>query len=483
MMKNKISLAFTFCLVLLSQCLFASDIAYIVGDTAIIGGDTIFVQRIESRLGYDVHLFDDDAVDTFSNWGGNFIGIVISDLAYSTKMSALRDTAVGIFTMDRYTDNEFGLAATNCRPGGHGRRLVNNRNSDFFCAPEADTIFPYQYDNQYLYYYGDLAEGAVVPFNTPDFVTHDTACVILLDEDSLTIDSDSAAARRAFCGLFRNPEIMDYCHSWRLFDRLVAWVCEDTANSGIMEYECWGGHLDIDACWCEMTTAQNDSSTYNTEFRFGFDLDDIISFWRLTNPQRKVREGYSCDSLLLMFPIFALGINGTPPDTIMDVRYTAYRIIRYEKWHGPPPNSGGDPYELDSTWVTRWDCVSGSSPVPWDTLDLRAGIDYDVLALDTFRLNYPEDSIGDTVRFMIPGLVFDTWADTSDNNGLVLKVTAVYDSLSNVEYSAHAPIENALSNGMRVQAWFSPVEESETEYVPDVIGAGILEKPGREIIR
>ncbi|NIR66465.1 MAG: hypothetical protein GWN61_19525, partial [candidate division Zixibacteria bacterium] len=88
-------------------------------------------------------------------------------------------------------------------------------NADYLCSSEADTIFPYQYDNQYLYYYGDLAAGAVVPFNTPDFVSHDTACVILLDGDSVTINGDSAVARRAFCGLFRIPEVMDYCHSWR----------------------------------------------------------------------------------------------------------------------------------------------------------------------------------------------------------------------------------------------------------------------------
>jgi len=473
-MRKKIRIIIA--MLMLYQSLIAGDVAFIVADTTNIGSDTMFVNRIEGKLGYGVRLIDDDAVDTFSNWSGNFMGIIISDLAYSANVASLRDTSIGIFTMDRYTETEFGLANSDYRPGGHGRRLVNNRNVKYLCSTEADTIFPYQYDNQYLYYYGDLAAGAVVPFNTPDFVSRDTACVILLDRDSVTVDGDSARARRAFCGIFRIPEIMDYCHSWRLFDRLTTWVCEDTTNDWITGYECWNGHLEIDACWCEMTTAQNDSATYNTEFRFGYDLDDIISFWRLISPERKGHGGFACDSLQLLFPIFALGFNGAPPDTIMDVRYTAYKIIKDEKWHGPPPDAGGDPYELDSTWVTRWDCVSGSSPVPWATLDLRAGIDYDVSALDTFRLSYPEDSIGDIIRFNIPGPVFDSWAgDTSNNNGLVLKVTAVYDSLSNIEYSVHSPIENALSNSMRIQAWFSPVEEPGVGLKSNVIGTGLIE--------
>ena len=481
-MRKGIKAVLFIAVLMMFQSLGAAELAYVVGDTMNISSDTMFVNRIENKLGYSVRLIDDDAVDTFSNWSGNFIGIIISDLAYSSNVASLRDTSIGIFTMDRYTETEFGLANTNYRPGGHGRCLVNNHNADYLCSSEADTIFPYQYDNQYLYYYGDLAAGAVVPFNTPDFVYRDTACVILLDRDSVTINGDNAVARRAFGGLFRIPEIMDYCHSWRLFDRLVTWVCGDTANAWITGYDCWGGNLEIDACWCEMTSSQNDSATYNTEFRFGYDLNDIIGFWRLIDPERKMRAGFSCDSLLLLFPIYVLGLNGTPADTIMDVRYSAYEIIKDQKWHGPPPNAGGDPYLLDSTWVTRWDCVSGSSPVPWDTLDLRAGIDYDSSALDTFRLDYPQDSVGDTVRFLIPGSVLDLWiADTANNNGIVLKVTMVYDSSSNIEYSVHSPIENALSNSMRIQAWFSPIEEAGVKC--NVIGAGLIERPGRKIIK
>ncbi len=462
----------------------ALNVAYIVGDTADIGGDTIFINRLEDQLGYEVTKIDDNEVDTFSNWSGNFAGIIISDLAVSTYVASLKDTAIGIFTMDRYTETEFGFGNTNYRPGGHGRRLVNGHNADYLCNPWADTIFPYQYDNQYFYYYGDLAEGAMVPFNTPDFVGHDSACVILLDIGATMRDGFPAVERRAFCGIFRSPTAMDYCHSWELFDRLVTWVCHDSLNLGVQEYRCLGGPLEIDACWCEMTTSQNDSATYNSELRFGYDLDDILSFFRLINPERKIKSGYKCDSLRLLFPIFGLGLNGTPPDTIMDIRYDAFRIIREEKWHGPPPGMGGDPYIIDSTWVTRWDVVSGNSPVSWDTLDLRAGVDYDAAMLDSFRLRYPEDSIGDVVQFLIPGHVLDLWAgDTASNNGLVFKATAVYDSSSNIEYSTPPPIDNAIPSHMTVEAWFSPEENVEAGINHDLLGEGILHETPRNMIK
>lgn len=462
----------------------ALDVAYIVGDTTNIGGDTIFINHLADHLGYEVTKIDDNDVDTFSNWSGNFAGIIISDLAVSTYVSALKDTAVGIFTMDRYTEAEFGFGNTNYRPGGHGRRLVNGHNSDYLCNSSADTIFPYQYDNQYLYYYGDLAQDAIIPFNTPDFVGHDSACVILLDSGVTMRDGLPATERRAFCGIFRNPAAMDYCHSWELFDRLVTWVCHDTLNPGVEEYRCWGGPLEIDACWCEMTTSQNDSATYNSEFRFGYDLDDILCFFRLINPERNVPDGHQCDSLRLLFPIFGLGLNGTPADTISDIRYDAFRIVRNKKWHGPPPGMGGDPYQLDSTWVTRWDVVSGNSPVSWDTLDLRAGVDYDAAVLDTFRLRYPEDSIGDTIRFLITGHVLDLWTgDTANNNGLVLKATAVYDSSSNVEYSTPPPIDNAIPSHMTVEAWYSPEENVDVDIIHDLLGEGILDETDRKIIK
>ncbi len=462
----------------------AMNVAYIVGDTLSIGGDTAFVNRLENHLGYSVRLMDDNAVDTFSNWSENFEGIVISDRAVSSYVSSLKDMAIGILTMDRYTEAEFGFGNTNYRPGGHGRRLVNARNMDYLCNISEDTIFPYQYDNQYFYYYGDIAVDAIVPFNTPDFVGHDTACVILLDSGAALIDQTSAAQRRAFCGIFRNPSAMDYCHSWDIFDRLVTWVCHDTLNQGLMQYRCWGGYLEIDACWCEMTTGQNDSATYNTEFRFGYEQDDILSFFRLRNPVRKKPAGYQCDSLLLLFPIFSLGLNGTPPDTIMDIRYDAFQIIRSEKWHGPPPGMGGDPYLIDSTWVTRWDVISGNNPISWDTLNLRAGVDYHTSALDTFRLNYPADSIGDTIRFLVPGNVFGLWSgDTANNNGIVFKVMEVYDSSSNIEYSTIPPIDNAIPNHMTVQAWFSPAVSSENILRQDIIGHGILDNPHRKIIK
>lgn len=385
--------------------------------------------------------------------------------------------------MDRYTESEFGFGTTNYRPSGHGRHLVNHYNNEHICDVFMDTIFPYQYDNQYLYYYGDLAPDAVVPLNTPDFAGHDTACVILLEHGAELSGGGYAAERRAFCGIFRTYENMDYCHSWDLFDRLVSWVCKDTANEMLCACHCWGGHLEIDACWGELTSGQNDSATYNSEFRFGFDLDEVISFWRLTSPERKMPADYKCDSLVLLFPITNLGFNATPDDTVCDLRLEAFRIIKADKWHGPPPNSGGDPYLTDSTWVTRWDAVSGSSPVPWDTLDLRAGLDYDANVLDTFHLDYPQDSIGDTIRFLIPGSVFDIWAsDTANNNGLVIKASEVYDFSSNIEYSTRPPYENAVSNPMTVRAWFSPKSQVEEKNIDNIIGCGIFERPYRRII-
>jgi hypothetical protein len=462
---------------------YAATVAYIVGDTSSLGADTLFVQRLEEELGYTVELMDDDDVCGYPSWSEDFAGIIISDLALSTNVGCLKDTAVGIFTMDRYTEYEFGFGNTYYRPSGHGRRLVNNDNVDFVCGTFLDTIFPYQYDNKYLYYYGDLAPDAVVPFNTPDFVGHDSACVIILDKNAELAGGDSAVERRAFCGVFREPGSMDYCHSWGLFDRLVTWVCRDTANVRLYEHCCWGGYLEIDACWGELTSGQNDSATYNSEFRFGFDYDEIISFWRLAAPEKKYNADYKCDSLVLLFPIFHLGFNGTPDDSVMDIRIEAFRIIKSEKWHGPPPNSGGDPYVLDSTWVTRWDVVSGSSPVQWDTLDLRAGVDYNASVLDTFHLEYPSDSIGDTIRFVIAGSVFDIWAaDTADNNGLVLKVSEVYDSSSNIEYSTRPPYENAIAFPMTVRGWFSPQSQEEEIVGRNIIGGGIVDYKRRRII-
>jgi len=461
----------------------AGEVAYIVGDTNMLSADTLFVQRLENHLGYTVSLLDDNAVDTFSNWSEIYDGIFISDLAVSSYVSALKDTGLGIISLDRYTNDEFGFGQTNYRPGGHGRELVNQRTSNHVCDISADTIFPYQYNNQYLYYYGDLAPDAIVPFNTPDFVGHDSACVIMLDSGAVLAGGGQAAGRRVFCGVFRLPLIMDYCHSWQLFDRLVSWALDDTGNVYLKEYQCWGGHLEIDACWCEMTTAQDDSATYNSEFRFGYDLDDILTFWRLIEPERKSSPGYVCDSLALNFPIFTLGLNGTPDDTIMEMKYSAFKIIRDEKWHGPPPDQGGDPYDLDSSWVTRWDIVGGSSPVAWDTLDLRAGVDYDAAALDTFHLDYPADSVGDMIRFVIAGNVFEEWVnDTANNNGLVLKATAVYDSSSNIEYSTRPPLENAMAVPMTIQAWFSASEDSPDMAVMNLVGEGILSAKRRNII-
>jgi len=460
------------------------NVAYIVADTSSIGQDTLFVNHLEDELEYSVDLIDHDAVDTFSTWSSQYDGIIISDLAWSTKVVSLKDTALGVFTMDRYTDNEFGFGNTNYRPSGHGRRLVNEDSIEFICGIFTDTIFPYQYDNKYLYYYGDLAEGALVPFNTPDFSGHDTSCVILLDQGAQLAGGGTASERRAFCGVFRDPNAMDQCQGWDLFDRLVTWICRDTSNQYLQEFRCWSGHMEIDACWGEMTSGQNDSATYNSEFRFGYDGDEIISFWRLLSPERKAPSGYECDSLILKFPITTLGLNGTPSDSIMDIRIEAYRIIKQEKWHGPPPYSGGDPYVLDSTWVTRWDVISGIDPVTWDTLDLRAGVDYDTTILDTFRLIYPRDSVGDTIRFMISGSVLDLWmSDTSENNGLVFKAVEVYDSTSNIEYSTRPPIENAIYNPMTVQAWFSPSVYSENNYRECLIGTGIINRGMTGIIR
>jgi len=234
---------------------FSLSIAYIVGDTTSIGTDSLLVQRLENRLGYTVALIDDNAVDTFSNWSSLYDGILISDLVLSTNMAPLKDTSLGILTLDRYTEDELGLASTRFSPSGHGRRLVNYNNGGFICDPFMDTIFPYQYDNQYIGYYGGLAEGAEIVFNTLDFVGSDSACVIILDSNSLLTDSSFSQGRRAFCGVFRLPESMDYCHSWELFDRLAAWTFGDTNNVWFSEYDCWGGSLEIDACWGELLTS------------------------------------------------------------------------------------------------------------------------------------------------------------------------------------------------------------------------------------
>lgn len=480
-MKN--SLFVIILILLICPQVFALEIAYIVADTTSISGDTVFVNRLQNQLGYSVTLLDDNAVDTLSTWSASFDGIVISDLAVSSYVANLKDTVLGVFTMDRYTYDEFGFANQTYRPAGHGRRLVNNRINDFMCEWAVDTIYPYQFNNQYLYYYGDLAGGAQVPFNTPDFVGHDSACVILLDSNAVIIGGGNAAQRRSFCGVFRSPQSMDYCLSWELFDRLATWTFSDTANIWLSEYNCFSGPLEIDACWCEMTSGSNDSATYNSEFRFGYDLDDILSFWRLTEPSRKAPSGYSCDSLQLLFPIVDLGMNGSPPDTIMDLRYTAFKIIKSEKWHGPHPNYGGDPYVLDSTWVTRWDVVSGSAPIAWDSLDLRSEVDYEATSLDTFHLNYPDELVGDTIRFLIPGSVFDFWAaDTANNNGLVLKATEIYDTTSNVEYSTRPPVENAISAPMTIQAWFSENDQQVNNSRINIINMGMLGSIRRNII-
>ena len=454
----------------------ALHIAYVVGDTTAPGNDTLYIQRMEDYLGYTVSLLDDNAVDTFSNWSAVYDGIFISDLAVSSYVLALRDTAVGLMTIDRYTNDEFGFGNIYFVSGGHGRDIVNRRNISHVCDMAADTLFCYQYENQYFYYYGDLSPDAIVPFNTEDMIGYDSACVILLDSGAaMEGGGGSTTARRVFGGAFRLPQYMDYCLSWNLFDRLVTWAFNDTANTGLQEYQCWCGHLEIDACWGEATSGSNDSATYNSEFRFGYDGGDLLSFWRLINPGRKRPIGYTCDSLVLEFPIFLMTVAGSPADTVMDMRYDAFRIIRSEKWHGPPPDNGGDPYPLDSTWVTRWDVVAGSSPVPWDTLDLRAGVDYDPSVLDSFRLNFPDDSVGDFIRFVIPGTVFESWAgDSAYNNGLVFKAGAVYDSLSNIEYLTRPPIDNAGVTPMTVQAWFSRAEESEIAGLRQIIGVGIL---------
>jgi len=456
-------------------------LAYIVGDTTALGLDTLFVNRLETRLGYQVVIMDDNAVDTFSSWSVSYNGIIISDLALAGEVVCLRDTAVGLFTMDRYTETEFGLGTTNYRPSGHGRRLVNTHNCEFICEVFRDTIFPYQYDNRYFYYYGGLSDSALCPFNTPDFVGHDTSCLILLDKNTLLAGGGRATERRVFAGVFRDPNLMDYCLSWELFDRIAAWICRDTANPVLAEYTCWGSHLEIDACWGEFLSSTNDSATFNSELRFGYDYDEMLSFWRLIEPDKKATAGYVCDSLLLLFPIFALGLNGAPEDTVMDIKISAYRIIKDEKWHGPPANGGGDPYDLDSTWVTRWDVIAGPTPVPWDTVDLAPGSDYDPTPLDTFRLNYPADSIGDIIRFKIPGQVLNGWVnDPSGNNGLVFKVTAVYDSSSNIEYSTRPPYENALSSPMKAEAWWRPGLEGRN-LIWNIIGTGLIDLTDDEL--
>ena len=477
MMRNRkyIILYLVILLIVICGNLSAMNIAYIVGDTTSLGSDTLFIQRMENYLGYAVSLIDDNAVDTFSNWSNLYDGIFISDRAISSYLGALRDTAVGLMTIDRYTNDEFGFGNTYSVSGGHGRDIVNLRNNNHVCDMAADSLFFYQYENQYFYFYGDLSEAAIVPFNTVDMSGHDSACVIMLDSGAAMEGGGVTSARRVFCGAFRLPYLMDYCQSWNLFDRLTTWAFDDTANVGLKEYQCWGGHLEIDACWGEVTSGSNDSATYNSEFRFGYDEGDILEFWRLIHPERKSPAGYGCDSLVLEFPVFLMIVNGTPEDTVMNIRYGAYRIIRSEKWHGPPPDNGGDPYALDSTWVTRWDVIAGSSPTAWDTLDLRAGVDYNAAVLDTFQLDYPADSTGDFIRFVIPGEVFDLWADdTANNNGLVFKAETIYDSLSNIEYLTRAPIDNVSVIPMTVQAWFSPVSDTSIYKVAQIIGVGIL---------
>ncbi len=467
----------------LSVEIYAGRIAYIIDNPGSIGGDTIFVNRLEDRLGYQVDLIDDNDVDTFSNWSGLYDGIVISDQVYSYRLDVLRDTCVGILSMERYTEGTFDLATTTYRPFGHSMKLVNLRALDFVCRVFADTLYPYEYDNQYLYYFGGLAPDAIVPFNTPDWVGHDSACVVLIDSGGELVGGDSAAARRGFCGLFRNPSIIEKYNLWHLFDRLVTWVANDTANSDLPGSACFSGHLEIDACYCERTNQPDDSATYNSEVRFGFDGDELIGFFKLNAPGRKLADGFSCDSLVLKFPVYDMVLSGSPPDTVMDITISAYRIIRSRKWHGPPVNSGGDPYTLDSTWVTRWDVVAGSSPVSWDTLDLRAGADYDITALASYHLQYPQDSIGDTISFAIPGSVYNLWGgDSSLNNGLVMKVSNVSDSLSNVQYLCHGTGDLFASDPMNITAWFSPSQPAENDRIKNLISEGILTSPKFDLI-
>lgn len=477
-MRTKIMLAILILLSCLAGLSGASlEIAYIVGDTNTVGEDTVLIELLQDRLSYNIDLIDDAAVDTISNITSLYDGMIISNSALSPYVASLKDSLIGIMTLDRYTENEFGFGTSNYLPAGHGRRLVNQRETDFICDPYLDTIFPYQYDNQYLYYYCGVPSGAMVPFNKPEFASSDTACMILLDSGTALAGGGTAAGRRTFSGIHTAPELMDWCNSRELFCRLAAWTFSDTANPVFSEYSCWACYREVEACWGEILVSTDDSATYTSDFRFGYDYGPILSFWRLTEPWRKVVDGYCCDSLRLKFPIIGLGFNETPLDSIMDIRIDAFRIIHSTKWHAPPPNDGGDPYTLDSTWVTRWDVVSGSNPVSWDTLDLRAGIDYDSLPLDTFRLQYPRDSIGDLIEYLIPGSVLDSWSsDTSGNNGLVFKVTLVYDSSSNIEYGTRAPYHNTVSSPMKVEAFYSAVPDD--PYPPagprNIISTGIL---------
>lgn len=110
-------------------------------------------------------------------------------------------------------------------------------------------------------------------------------------------------------------------------------------------------------------------------------------------------------------------------------------------------------------------------------------MDYDATVLDTFHLYYPLDSIGDTIRFVISGSVFDIWAeDTADNNGLVFKASEVYDSSSNIEYSTRPPYENALPVPMTVRGWFSPQSQEEEMARGNIISGGIVDYKRRRII-
>lgn len=422
---------------------------------------------------YDTATFNTSAYDV----------LVISEAALAANVAELADSAVPIFVIDRYMYDTFRLATGQVRPIVSAPATSYRVSStNWISATMMDNI-GLQLDNNALFGYTGLADGVDPIYNFTAWQTTSDTVMSGVADSGATLTSGTAPERRAFCGGFYNDVAnMTWCHAWRLYGRILAWLDHDTtlASNPWLGEVCFAGSDEIQACWTEL--GARDSAIYVTQTRWGYDYQVMLTFEKINNEAiaRKTPSGSSCDSIVPLHIVAKADVNNVagdvpPVDTGFAFRIAAFEIISHW-WRCP--NCGGGGFPRDSVWVNRYDAVGGGSKAPWDSKDLTSGIDYAATYLDTFKCTIETQAIGDTMNLALPGSIYDEWVtDTSANYGWVLFPDIVYATCDSCD--AEIETDDCYNNqtnlrDLRFRVYFSESGgEPEPTAKKNSIGGGV----------
>lgn len=275
---------------------------------ATVGADTSIGDNILAHFGYAISYLDVDVLAaTPTTYNSAFFDTFRIVISVGANVAAPTPTAVNYLDTlnNAYTNwlaccylnwNEINLGVssegTSGRDLGYGY-LLNVAHTEFPTSISQDTINAW--NSSYRSWYGlvfpDTCHDIRPLILAPDRRTDSARIQVCIADSGATVINTGdgrniTKGRRAFWGLWSAGipttagSAIDSCLLWKPFERLVAWVAEDTTNNAVKLRRCFSGSYEIVLQHSEKQDSLFCEGSYNGAY-VGHDYVEQLTLMRL----------------------------------------------------------------------------------------------------------------------------------------------------------------------------------------------------------